>query len=83
MSQIFGILFQTENINNFVLHGVIFSRSVQLKSCFSDEKNTNVKIWDTLQQRRYQSLMRQSIIEKSHHWLKLELSKVVHNAKLH
>ena len=38
MSQIFKILFQTGNIDIFVLHGVYFSRSVQLKSLFSDER---------------------------------------------
>ena len=38
MSQIFKILFQTRDINNFV----------QLKSSFSDEKNISGEIWDTL-----------------------------------
>ena len=38
VSQIFKILFQTGNINIFVLHGVFFGRSVQLKSSFSDKK---------------------------------------------
>ena len=38
MSQIFKILFQTGYINIFVLRGVFFSRYVQLKSSFSDEK---------------------------------------------
>ena len=38
MSQIFEILFQTGVINIFVLLGVFFSRYVQLKSSFSDEK---------------------------------------------
>ena len=36
MSQIFKILFQTGEINIFVLLGVCFSRYVQLKSSFSD-----------------------------------------------
>ena len=36
MSQIFKILFQTGEINIFVLRGVCFSRYVQLKSSFSD-----------------------------------------------
>ena len=40
MSQIFKILFQTGDINIFVLRGVFFSRYVQLKSSFSDEKNS-------------------------------------------
>ena len=34
----FKNLFQTGNINIFVLRGVLFSRYVQLKSLFSDEK---------------------------------------------
>ena len=41
-SQIFKILFQTGDINIFVLHGVFFSRYIQLKRSFSDEK-TSVK----------------------------------------
>ena len=36
--QIFKVLFQTEDINIFVLRGFFFSRYVQLKSSFSDEK---------------------------------------------
>ena len=43
MSQIFKILFQTGEINNFVLPGVFFGRYVQLKSSFSDEKTSAVK----------------------------------------
>ena len=39
MSQIFKMLFQTGDINIFVLRGVFFSRYGQLKSFFSDEKN--------------------------------------------
>ena len=42
MSQIFKILFQTEDINIFVLPDVFFSRYVQLKSSFSDEKKKSV-----------------------------------------
>ena len=38
--KIFKILFQTGDINIFVLHGVFLSRYVQLKSSFSDEKNS-------------------------------------------
>ena len=48
VSQIFKILFQTGDINIFVLRGVFFSRYVQLKSSFSDEKNISGEIWDTL-----------------------------------
>ena len=38
LSHILKILFQTGDINIFVLRGVFFSRYVQLKSSFSDEK---------------------------------------------
>ena len=48
VSQIFNILFQTGNINIFALWDVAFSRSVQLKSSFSDKKNISNKIWDRL-----------------------------------
>ena len=39
VSQIFKILFQTEDISSFVLLGVFYSICVQLKSLFSAEKN--------------------------------------------
>ena len=39
LSQIFKILFQTWDINIFVLHDVFFSTYVQLKSSFSNEKH--------------------------------------------
>ena len=48
VSQIFEILFQTGVINIFVLRGVFFSKYVQLKSSFSDEKNISGEIGDTL-----------------------------------
>ena len=48
VSQNFKILFQTGDINIFVLRGVFVSRYVQLKSSFSDEKNTSGEIGDTL-----------------------------------
>ena len=38
------ILFQAGDINNFVLRGVFFSRYVQLKSSFSEEKNISIEI---------------------------------------
>ena len=38
MPQIFKILFQTEDINIFVLRSIFFSRYVQQISSFSDEK---------------------------------------------
>ena len=37
VSQIFKILFQTGDINIFVIGGVFFSRYVRLKSTFPDE----------------------------------------------
>ena len=43
LSQIFKILFQTGDINNFALRGVFFSRYVQLTSSFSDQKTSAVK----------------------------------------
>ena len=42
VSQILKILFQTGDINIFVLRGVLFSRYVQLKISFSDIKKTSV-----------------------------------------
>ena len=48
MSQIFKVLFLTRDINNFVLCGVFFSRHVQLKSNFSDNKIISGGIWNTL-----------------------------------
>ena len=44
MSQIFKILFQTGNINIFVLCSALFSRYVQLKSSFSEEKKISGEI---------------------------------------
>ena len=43
ISQIFIILFQTGDINIFVLPGVFCCRYVQLKSSFSDKKTSAVK----------------------------------------
>ena len=48
-SQNFKILYETGDINKFILHGMFFSRYVQLKSSFSDERNISSEIWDTLQ----------------------------------
>ena len=48
VSQIFKILFQTGDINIFVLRGVFVSRYVQLKSSFSDEKEINAEIRGTV-----------------------------------
>ena len=44
VSQIFKILFQTGDINIFVLRGAFFSRYVQLKSSFFEEKNISGEI---------------------------------------
>ena len=44
VSQILKILFQTEDINIFVLRDVFFSRYVQLKSSFSDEKDISCEV---------------------------------------
>ena len=44
MSQIFKTLFQTRDINIFVLCGVFFSRYDQLKNTFSDQKNISIEI---------------------------------------
>ena len=43
VSQIFKILFQTGDVNIFVLRGVFFSRYGQLNSSFSDKKTSAVK----------------------------------------
>ena len=74
--QIFKILFQTGDINIFVLRGVFFNTYVQLKSSFSDKKNISEEIWDTLWYRSYWKLLWQSIKGKFHHWQKLELCKL-------
>ena len=42
VSQIFQILLQPGKINTSVFRGVLFSRYVQLKSSFSDEKASAV-----------------------------------------
>ena len=39
MSQIFKILFQTGDTDNFVFRGVFFGRHISLKISFSDKKN--------------------------------------------
>ena len=48
VSQIFKILFQTGDINIFVLRGFFVGRYVQLKSSFSVERNISGEIRDTL-----------------------------------
>ena len=47
MSQILKILFQTGDINTFVLRGVFFNRYVQIKGSFFDKKYISGEI-DTL-----------------------------------
>ena len=44
VSLILKMLFQTKDINIFVLRGVIFSRYAQLKGFFSDEKKISGEI---------------------------------------
>ena len=44
MSQIFKILFQTGYNHIFILCGVFFSRNVQVKISFSDEKDISGEI---------------------------------------
>ena len=44
VSQSFKILFQTGDINIFVLGSIFFSRYAQLKSFFSNEKNISGEI---------------------------------------
>ena len=48
MSQIFQTLFQTRDINIFVLLGAFFSRYAQLKSSFTDQKKISGEILDTI-----------------------------------
>ena len=65
MSHIFKILFQTGDINIFVLHGVLFSRYVQLKSSFADEKMSAMKSKTHFSKERGKVLKENSIISKS------------------
>ena len=70
VSQIFKILFQTGDINIFVLCGAFFSRYVQLKSSFSDEKTPAVKSetlfsGEAIENSRNKVLKENSIIGKS------------------
>ena len=76
-------IFHTGDINIFALRSFFFSRYVQLKSFFCDEQKISAEIGDTRQQRSYRKLTWQTIKGKFHQWLRLELCKVVHNAKLH
>ena len=48
MSQIFKILFQTGDINIFVLCGVFFSRYIQLKSSLPNKKHQQLHLRHTL-----------------------------------
>ena len=68
VSQIFKILFQTGDVNIFVLRGVFFSRYVQLKSSFSDEKNINGETrfsTEAIEYQRGEALKGSSIIGRS------------------
>ena len=80
VSQIFKILFQTGDINIFVLRGVFFSRYVQLKSSFSDEKTSAVKSEtyfskETIRNGRGKVLKEDSIIDRSWSSAKLFIVK--------
>ena len=75
------IFLQTGDTNIFVLRGVFCSRYVQLKSSFSEDKTSAVKS-ETHLSRELCKLMWHSIKEKFHHLQRLELCKIVHNAKL-
>ena len=69
-------------INIFVFRGAIFSRYVQLKSSFSeDKKHQRWNLEHTLVE-KLSKLTWQSIKGKFHHWQRLELCKVIHSAKL-
>ena len=48
VSQIFKILFRTGDIDIFVFRGVFFSKYVQIKSSFSNEKSISCEIWETV-----------------------------------
>ena len=64
----FKIFFQTGDINIFVLCGVFFSRYVQLKSSFSDQKTSVVKSETHSSSRSYRKLTWQIIKGKFYHW---------------
>ena len=66
VSHIFKSLFQTGDINLFIVRGVFFSRYLQLKSSFTDKKKKS----------------KESIKGKFHQWYNLELCNVIHSAKL-
>ena len=77
-------LFQTGDINIFVLCGAFFGRYVQLKSSFSGKKKTlTVKSETHFSRKAIEKLAWQSIKGKFDHWQKLELCKVIHSEKLH
>ena len=80
--QILKILFQTGDINIFVLPGVFFSRYVQLKGSFSYEKN--IQRWN-LRHTLVEKVSEYNVAKfkgKFHHWQNLELCKLVLNVKL-
>ena len=69
VSQIFKTLFQTVDINFFVLHGVFFIRYVQLKSLLLSKKVSGGNF--------------RKVFVKVHHRQKFELCKVINGEKLH
>ena len=80
VSQTFKILFQTEDINIFVLCGIFFSRFVSLKSSFSDEKKTSVVKYEAPFSKK--ALDKKRGKGKFHHLQKLKFFRVIHNVKL-
>ena len=82
MSQICKILFKSGDINIVVLRGIFLSRYVQLKSSFFDKKQA-VKSETHFNRGAIKALTWQNIKGKIYHLQKLELCKVILNAKLY
>ena len=86
MAQISKNLFQNGDINISVLCGALFSRYVQLKSSFSDEKTSAVKSKKHFSREAIKINVAKysrkiSSLAELCYWL--ELCKVIHGAKLH
>ena len=67
MSQICNILFQAGDINIFVLHGVFFSRHVQLKAFLAKKKNTALKFETDFSCKAIENERGKLLKEKLHH----------------
>ena len=74
MSQIFEILFQTGDINIFVLRGVFLADKFNEKAPFLTKKTSAVKS---------ETLTWQRIKGKFHYWQNLEFWNVIHSTRLH